>query len=81
MNGHTPTEEQLFSIFENQLSRRVPDTSTNLFESQLLDSLALIELLTAIEQHMGVSISFEELDASEMETLSKIAAMVDRHRT
>ena len=48
----------------------------DLFEEQILDSMAAIELLLAIESDFGVSIAPTELDREEMNTVNKIIARV-----
>lgn len=49
----------------------------DLFEEQILDSMAAIELLVAIKDEFGVSIAPTELDRSEMNTVNKIIARVN----
>lgn len=48
----------------------------DLFEEQILDSMAAIELLVALKDEFGVSIAPTELDRSEMNTVNKIIARV-----
>ncbi|MBR3159648.1 MAG: D-alanine--poly(phosphoribitol) ligase subunit DltC [Atopobiaceae bacterium] len=48
----------------------------DLFEEEILDSMAAIELLVAIKDEFGVSIAPTELDRSEMNTVNKIIARV-----
>ncbi len=48
----------------------------DLFEEEILDSMAAIELLVAIKDQFGVSIAPTELDRSEMNTVNKIIARV-----
>lgn len=48
----------------------------DLFEEEVLDSMAAIELLVAIKDEFGVSIAPTELDRSEMNTVNKIIARV-----
>ena len=48
----------------------------DLFEEQVLDSMAAIELLVAIKDEFGVSIAPTELDRDEMNTVNKIIARV-----
>jgi D-alanine--poly(phosphoribitol) ligase subunit 2 len=48
----------------------------DLFEEQVLDSMAAIELLVAIKDEFGVSIAPTELEREEMNTLNKIIARV-----
>lgn len=48
----------------------------DLFEEEILDSMAAIELLVAIRDEFGVSIAPTELERSEMNTVNKIIARV-----
>ncbi len=48
----------------------------DLFEEEILDSMAAIELLVAIKDEFGVSIAPTELDRSEMNTVNKVIARV-----
>lgn len=48
----------------------------DLFEEQVLDSMAAIELLLAIEEEFGVSIAPTELEREEMNTVNKVVARV-----
>lgn len=48
----------------------------DLFEEQILDSMAAIELLVAIKDEFGVSIAPTELEREEMNTVNKICARV-----
>ena len=48
----------------------------DLFEEQILDSMAAIELLRAIESDFGVAIAPTELERDEMNTVNKIIARV-----
>ena len=49
----------------------------DLFEEGLLDSMAAIELLVAIEGELGVSIATTELKREDMDTPAKIIAQVE----
>ncbi|MBQ9057569.1 MAG: D-alanine--poly(phosphoribitol) ligase subunit DltC [Atopobiaceae bacterium] len=48
----------------------------DLFEEEILDSMAAIELLLAIEDAFGVSIAPTELEREEMNTINKIVARI-----
>jgi D-alanine--poly(phosphoribitol) ligase subunit 2 len=48
----------------------------DLFEERILDSMAAIELLVALEDEFGVSIAPTELERDEMNTVNKIIARV-----
>ena len=48
----------------------------DLFEEEILDSMAAIELLVGLKDEFGVSIAPTELDREEMNTINKIIARV-----
>lgn len=52
------------------------DLDMDLFEEDILDSMAAIELLVAIKDNFGVSIAPTELEREEMNTVNKIIARV-----
>lgn len=52
------------------------DLDMDLFEEDILDSMAAIELLVALKDTFGVSIAPTELEREEMNTVNKIIARV-----
>ncbi|MBR3224246.1 MAG: D-alanine--poly(phosphoribitol) ligase subunit DltC [Atopobiaceae bacterium] len=52
------------------------DLDMDLFEEDILDSMAAIELLVAIKDNFGVSIAPTELERDQMNTVNKIIARV-----
>ena len=52
------------------------DLDMDLFEEDILDSMAAIELLVALKENFGVSIAPTELERDEMNTVNKIIARV-----
>ncbi len=56
------------------------DPRASLFDAGILDSFALPEFVTALEQRFGISIPDSDLSAQTFETLEKITAYVQSHR-
>jgi D-alanine--poly(phosphoribitol) ligase subunit 2 len=52
------------------------DLDVDLFEEEFLDSLAMVELLMAIEDTFGVTISPSEYDKTALSTVHKIEAVL-----
>lgn len=52
------------------------DLDVDLFEEDILDSIAAIELLVALKDEFGVSIAPTELEREEMNTVNKIIERV-----
>jgi acyl carrier protein len=61
---------------------RVPLTSddVDVIDMGMLDSLAVVELLVAIEEEFSVQIDLEQLDLADLRTARSIAALVERTR-
>ena len=66
--------ELLEEICEDDAVREDPDL--DLFEEDLLDSLAFTELLVAIEEEFGIVISPSEVERSDVQTPNKIIALI-----
>lgn len=64
----------LEEICEDDVVRE--DLDINLFEEDLLDSLAFTELLVGIEENFGIVISPSEVERSDVETPNKIIALI-----
>jgi D-alanine--poly(phosphoribitol) ligase subunit 2 len=64
-------------LFVETLSMSAPAPDADLIESGVLDSLALVELLFALEREFGVTIPLEELDIDTFRTVESIAELVD----
>ena len=56
------------------------DLDMDLFEEELMDSLAFAELLTMIEDELGVVISPSEVVRSQVNTANKIIALVEEKK-
>jgi len=42
-----------------------------------LDSMAVVQLITAVEEHFGISVADDEIDASAFSSLASLAAFVE----
>ena len=56
------------------------DLDMDLFEEELMDSLAFAELLAMIEDELGVVISPSEVVRSQVNTANKIIALVEQKK-
>lgn len=63
-------------LFVETLKIPAPAPATDLIETGVLDSLALVELLFALEQEFGVTIPLEELDIDSFRSIESIAGLV-----
>jgi acyl carrier protein len=64
-------------LFVEALNVQVASDETDLIESGTLDSLALVELLFALEREFGVTIPLEELDIDAFRTVARIGEFVE----
>jgi acyl carrier protein len=63
-------------VFREALTMEVPSVDTDLIETGRLDSLALVELLFALEQQFGVDLALGELDVENFRTVQRISDFV-----
>lgn len=56
------------------------DLDMDLFEEELMDSLAFAELLAMIEDELGVVISPSEVVRSQVNTANKIIALIEEKK-
>jgi acyl carrier protein len=64
-------------LFVETLNVEVPSPDTDLIEGGLLDSLALVELLFALEREFAVTIALENLDIDTFRSIRTIAEFVE----
>jgi D-alanine--poly(phosphoribitol) ligase subunit 2 len=64
------------SLFEDSLGLAAPAADTDILETGLLDSLALVTLLFGIEQEFGTKIALESLEIDDFRTVARIAQLV-----
>lgn len=77
--GHVPearAQERIHRLFRERIAVEVPSVDTDLFASGLVDSLAFVELLVAIEEELGTRIALDELDLEDLRTIARIARLV-----
>jgi methoxymalonate biosynthesis acyl carrier protein len=65
-------------LFVQTLNLHVPSDDTDLIDGGLLDSLALVELLFAIEREFDIRIQLDELDIESFRTIESIQQFVQR---
>jgi acyl carrier protein len=54
----------------------VPAPDTDVFESGLLDSLAFVDLLGALEHEFGVTIALDDLEVDNFRSIDRIAEFI-----
>lgn len=68
--------QEIEALCVEKLSIRVRSADQDLFESGLLDSLSLVQLILELERHYQVELPLEELDISAMKTISEMAQLI-----
>jgi D-alanine--poly(phosphoribitol) ligase subunit 2 len=69
-------ENEVAEIFSQELHVDVPSYDSDLFETGVLDSLQLVELLFQLEQQFGVCISLDETDVENFRSIERISVML-----
>ena len=78
MIEHHGIHQKLTELFAKKLNLEVSSVNTDLVETGLLDSLALIELLAQLEETFGVSVSTDDLELENFRSIASIAGFVDQ---
>jgi D-alanine--poly(phosphoribitol) ligase subunit 2 len=68
--------ERIDAIIRDALSVDVPSHDTDLIETGLLDSLALVSLLAELEQALGVELPLDELEVDDFRSVDRIAVFL-----
>jgi acyl carrier protein len=69
-------QQQVTALFAEKLNLDVASAETDLIEAGLLDSLALVELLTQLEESFDVSISTNDMELENFRSITSIAMFV-----
>jgi acyl carrier protein len=76
MSSQAEVSERLQRIFVDALNIQVPSEDTDLIEAGYIDSLALVELLFAIEREFSVSVPLDELEIDDFRNVRSISELV-----
>ncbi|HTM11119.1 MAG TPA: acyl carrier protein [Verrucomicrobiae bacterium] len=74
-----PLRDRIAGIFSEKLHIEVASAETDLMQTGLLDSLALVELLFHLEQELGIKISLETIELENFRSIARIAAFIAAH--
>jgi len=78
MNTDKNISEKISTIVSKALTIGQVDIDKDLFESGLLDSLSLIQLMMELEEGFEITIPPEELDVDDYRTVRTISKMITR---
>jgi acyl carrier protein len=76
MAGDPGVSDRVQRLFLETLNIQVPSEEADLIESGLIDSLALVELLFAIEQEFSVSLPLDDLEIENFRSVSRISEVI-----
>lgn len=69
-------QRRVQEIIRDTLNVEVPSAETDLIDSGVLDSLALVELLFEIERAFAVSIPLEDLELESFTSIRRISDLI-----
>lgn len=72
-----PPVERVRDLVRRVLAVEPPAADTDLIESGLLDSLALVELIFALEQEFGLTLPLDALELDAFRSIETVAAFVE----
>ena len=71
-----PVVDRLRALFPTVLYVEPPAPDADLIDGGILDSLALVELLAAVEVEFAIEVPLDELDLERIRTLTGLAELV-----
>jgi acyl carrier protein len=74
--AQTEVRAKVQRIFAETLNIEVPSDETDLIEAGYIDSLALVELLFALEREFSVSVPLDELEIDNFRNVQSISELV-----
>ena len=76
MGDSTPLPDQIMTLFATKMNIEVPSADTDLFETGVLDSFGLVDLLLHLETEFGAKTSVEDLEVDNFRSIATIAEWV-----
>jgi methoxymalonate biosynthesis acyl carrier protein len=76
MAGDPGVSERVQRLFVETLNIQVPSEEADLIESGIIDSLALVELLFAIEREFSVNLPLDDLEIENFRSVSRISEVI-----
>ena len=67
---------QLRSLLSDLLPVDTVDASTSLFASGVLDSIALLDVVSRIEQHWSIRFSWSDVNLDNLDSLEKMVNFI-----
>jgi acyl carrier protein len=74
------TQERILAVVRKVAQKPVPsDPDESLFESGVLDSFALPDMVSALEKEFSITVPDADLNPRKFDSLSRIADYIDVH--
>jgi acyl carrier protein len=71
-------QERIQAVVENVAQKRVPsDPEESLFDSGVLDSFALPDMVSAIEKEFGIKVPDADLNPRKYDSINRIVSYVE----
>lgn len=75
-DARQPLVGEVRALLAEKLSIKVQSAETDLFETGALDSMMLVQLVLALEEHFGIALPVQEIELTSFATATKIAETV-----
>jgi acyl carrier protein len=72
----SPLADRITSTIKRALAVEVPASSTDLVAAGILDSLAMVSLIVAIETEFGIELPLDDFDPDRFRTVDRMAEFV-----
>jgi D-alanine--poly(phosphoribitol) ligase subunit 2 len=79
MTTSVPLTSQIAELIGRTLLIEVPSPEVDLIDTGLIDSLALVTLITEIEAEFGLQLPLDEFDIERFRSVEQIAAYVSAY--
>jgi acyl carrier protein len=74
------TQERILNVVRTVAQKPVPDDpEESLFESGVLDSFALPDMVTALEKEFGIKVPDSDLNPRKFDSVARIQSYIDVH--
>lgn len=69
---------EVWALLAEKLTVQVASLDTDLLETGVLDSLAVVRLLVQIEEHFGLTVEMENLEIEDLRSIRSITRLIAR---
>jgi acyl carrier protein len=76
-HGGTPTDAGILELIRDRLNIDVVDVEVDLIETGMVDSLALVTLITVIEERFACELPLDDFDIENFRSARRITRYLD----